>query len=277
MTKNEKKLRKYQRRAKYAMFCFICCLILIVLGAIAIIISLNQPSTVSTLRRSGPNPDTVFSLIFVGISALLFLIMRGYNKKKAAQTEEAIANEKREAEKAPQHTVQPASQHVSEKAPPHDPDVIHYIETGLGYLRVYQEYCIITAKKNAMNLLITNRFFNGEKKYYYADLTTVQFREPGGITDGYIEFEYPGSRSGANGGAYSSENTFQFASTHTAQMREVYTFIDNRIREIKNAQRAPAAPAVSSMDELKKLKELLDMGAITQEEFDTKKKQLLGL
>lgn len=33
----------------------------------------------------------------------------------------------------------------------------------------------------------------------------------------------------------------------------------------------------SSMDELKKLKELLDMGIITQEEFDLKKKQLLGL
>lgn len=33
----------------------------------------------------------------------------------------------------------------------------------------------------------------------------------------------------------------------------------------------------SPMDELKKLKELLDMGIITQEEFDLKKKQLLGL
>lgn len=33
----------------------------------------------------------------------------------------------------------------------------------------------------------------------------------------------------------------------------------------------------SNVDELKKLKELLDMGVITQEEFDTKKKQLLGL
>ena len=37
------------------------------------------------------------------------------------------------------------------------------------------------------------------------------------------------------------------------------------------------APAVSAADELKKFKELLDMGAITQEEFDAKKKQLLGL
>ena len=35
--------------------------------------------------------------------------------------------------------------------------------------------------------------------------------------------------------------------------------------------------AVSSADELKKFKELLDSGIITQEEFDAKKKQLLGL
>lgn len=34
---------------------------------------------------------------------------------------------------------------------------------------------------------------------------------------------------------------------------------------------------VSAADELKKFKELLDMGVITQEEFDTKKKQLLGI
>lgn len=35
--------------------------------------------------------------------------------------------------------------------------------------------------------------------------------------------------------------------------------------------------SVSVADEIKKFKELLDIGAITQEEFDAKKKQLLGL
>lgn len=34
---------------------------------------------------------------------------------------------------------------------------------------------------------------------------------------------------------------------------------------------------ISSADELKKFKELLDSGVITQEEFDAKKKQLLGI
>lgn len=47
--------------------------------------------------------------------------------------------------------------------------------------------------------------------------------------------------------------------------------------EAKNVPAQQNAPAASAMDELKKLKELLDMGIVTQEEFDAKKKQLLGL
>lgn len=45
------------------------------------------------------------------------------------------------------------------------------------------------------------------------------------------------------------------------------------------AKNQPAAPtaAVSSADEIKKYKELLDMGAITEDEFNAKKKELLGL
>ena len=45
----------------------------------------------------------------------------------------------------------------------------------------------------------------------------------------------------------------------------------------KSNQPASVVQQVSAADELKKFKELLDMGIITQEEFDAKKKQLLGL
>ena len=44
-----------------------------------------------------------------------------------------------------------------------------------------------------------------------------------------------------------------------------------------NAAPAPVVQAPSAADEIRKFKELLDMGAITQEEFDAKKKQILGL
>jgi len=39
----------------------------------------------------------------------------------------------------------------------------------------------------------------------------------------------------------------------------------------------PATAPFSAADEIRKFKELLDLGVITQEEFDAKKKQLLGL
>lgn len=49
----------------------------------------------------------------------------------------------------------------------------------------------------------------------------------------------------------------------------------NRINK-DSSQSASSAPAISPADEIKKFKELLDAGILTQEEFDAKKKQLLG-
>jgi len=47
--------------------------------------------------------------------------------------------------------------------------------------------------------------------------------------------------------------------------------------EFQKEMQSANAPTASSADELKKFKDLLDSGVITQEEFDAKKKQLLGL
>ena len=61
-------------------------------------------------------------------------------------------------------------------------------------------------------------------------------------------------------------------------MRDVAAYIRERISEANKAKNAPSVvQQISAADELKKFKELLDMGIISQEEFDAKKKQLLGL
>ena len=51
----------------------------------------------------------------------------------------------------------------------------------------------------------------------------------------------------------------------------------DEFKELKERQNNGGSSTVSAADELKKFKELLDAGVITQEEFDAKKKQLLGL
>ena len=63
-------------------------------------------------------------------------------------------------------------------------------------------------------------------------------------------------------------------------MEEVANYVRKKIDEIKTAgdrNSTTVVNAISPAEELKKMKELLDMGIITQEEFDAKKKQLLGL
>ena len=65
--------------------------------------------------------------------------------------------------------------------------------------------------------------------------------------------------------------------TIESSAQKCLSYFEIMARENDAAQAAAPAPAASAADEIKKFKELLDLGAITQEEFDAKKKQLLGL
>ena len=60
-------------------------------------------------------------------------------------------------------------------------------------------------------------------------------------------------------------------------LRELIPNKEESVVQIESSKNANTTAAVSSADELKKFKELLDCGIISQEEFDAKKKQLLGL
>lgn len=56
-----------------------------------------------------------------------------------------------------------------------------------------------------------------------------------------------------------------------------FTSALQKIKAAQSANTGKIVQQVSAADELKKFKELLDMGVISQQEFDAKKKQLLGL
>lgn len=73
---------------------------------------------------------------------------------------------------------------------------------------------------------------------------------------------------------------FSFARTNS-YVQDVFNDISKAFNDYKDhaeeLECSNQQPAFSGADEIKKYKDLLDMGVITQEEFDTKKKQLLGL
>ena len=60
-------------------------------------------------------------------------------------------------------------------------------------------------------------------------------------------------------------------------LQEIHDCVSKLIQDQQSAKNVPHSNTVSDADEIKKYKELLDSGIITQEEFDAKKRQLLGL
>ncbi|WP_321993276.1 PH domain-containing protein [Clostridium butyricum] len=58
---------------------------------------------------------------------------------------------------------------------------------------------------------------------------------------------------------------------------KIHEVIDKLKYNSQNSAVSESKVEISVADEIKKFKELLDMGALTQEEFDIKKKQLLNL
>jgi len=141
-------------------------------------------------------------------------------------------------------------------------------------LRIYEDRCVLSAQKNFM-AFITQNLLNGDKEFYYDNLTSIQHKQATKWINGYIQFEYPGSHSSGND--FGSENSFAFqlAKLDNEKVNQAVEYIREKIKEARSPK--AAAAALSPAEELKKFKELLDCGVITQEEFDAKKKQLLGL
>lgn len=159
-------------------------------------------------------------------------------------------------------------------------ELIYEIDGNMGKtLLVYADRCIISAKGGVKGALFGS-LLDGDKEFYYRDITSVQFKNLS-MSSGFLQFEYPGSRSVNN---FVSENSFVFSATIgtakykalKAKMPDIYEDIRKRVNDAKAETKMPVS-ALSGADELKKYKDLLDMGVITQEEFDQKKKQLLGL
>lgn len=147
-------------------------------------------------------------------------------------------------------------------------------------LEVYETYLIIDYMQvGSLTINILRGGTLGEKRINFTDLTSVQFREPSGMTVGFIQFAYPGSIESKGGlmDMLKDENSIPIKSTMVAQAKEIVQYIEARKNELKSAQPRTVLQQASAADELKKFKELLDLDVISQDEFDAKKKQLLGL
>ncbi len=118
-------------------------------------------------------------------------------------------------------------------------------------------------------------FFKGTKEILLDSISAVQFRPAGSLVNGYLQFSIAGGNESTKGilAATKDENSVII----TKKQNEEAEFIKDKIYELKAARsNAGSIRSSSNLSQIKELKELLDMGAITQAEFDAKKKELLN-
>lgn len=147
------------------------------------------------------------------------------------------------------------------------------------HIDVYENKVVLIVNVT-VGSLITGNITDGEKTIYFSDCIGVQYKKSG-ITIGYLQFETAGGIMNNKASNFFNENTFTWDTTKQSneKMQEVADYCKKKVEEAKTGKNVSASivQQVSPADELKKYKELLDMGVITQAEFDAKKKQLLGL
>lgn len=157
-----------------------------------------------------------------------------------------------------------------------DKEVIYEIK-GIGgkSIKVYKDKAIINVKDGIASFLVGN-LTNGEKIIYYKDVIGIQFRKCGAILRGYLQLETASASLNNKSYNFSNENSFAFETSTVSneKMEEVFNYVKKQVEIYKNIETVQVN-SFSNADEIKKYKELLDMGAITQEEFERKKQELL--
>jgi len=114
----------------------------------------------------------------------------------------------------------------------------------------------------------------GNKEIPIRSISAMQLKDAGMMTSGYLQFDISGSSTSTDGllDATSDENTVMFKRGQQEDIEEAKSAIER----LMNEQGGEGKPSnVSVADELEKYHNLLEKGAISQEDCDQKKDELL--
>jgi hypothetical protein len=116
--------------------------------------------------------------------------------------------------------------------------------------------------------------FKGEKRIPFSSIASVQFREPGFMTIGYIQLGIVGALEAGGGlmNAMHDENTVAFEKRDLEAFKRLRDMVERRSAD---ARKPAIAPSSSTADEIAKLAELRAAGVLTEEEFQTLKGKLI--
>ena len=130
--------------------------------------------------------------------------------------------------------------------------------------------------KGLANILTAG--LHGEQSVPLTSIMAVQFKSAGSWMAGFIQFIIMGgnARAGGIGEATKDKNAVLFTKAQEAAFQQLKNEVARRTAELRKPQQ-PIAHPTSTAGELERLAGLVERGYLTREEFETRKRAILGL
>jgi hypothetical protein len=145
-----------------------------------------------------------------------------------------------------------------------------------GAILVYDDRVVIT-RATAMGFLAQG--FTGDRTIFYSDIASVDFRCPTFINNGYIKFLFAGSKDEKKVTLASDPNAVTlraFSRENVDTYQQAYNNIMANIAKSRQTNENKKPSVDSNIDQLMKLADLRDKGILTETEFASEKKKILG-
>jgi len=154
-----------------------------------------------------------------------------------------------------------------------------------GIIIITDDY--IELSRKSIGGIVSQGGFVGERKYYYKDISAVEYKKPTLLANGYFKIIVQGTyETDGKVGLLSSsmksmkdQNTIiirAFSKKTSQETDRINELINKKLKESKENSNNTNKIEISKMDELKKLGELKDIGVLTEQEFQEEKKKLLN-
>lgn len=126
---------------------------------------------------------------------------------------------------------------------------------------------------------LTKGLYKGDKEIPIDQITAIQWRNPSAVFAGHIQFTIMGGSSDSKAGS-TDENSMMFNGPAVPEFERLKLEVERRMavyRQARLSGHAAAAPVAPDFaDQIRKLSELRDAGILTEDEFTTKKADLLS-
>ena len=136
---------------------------------------------------------------------------------------------------------------------------------------------VLIGREGFWKKLVSDSYTKGDKFLPYKSISGVQFKDPG-MTWGYIQFTLMGGIESRGGSwdAGKDENTVTFNADKSDVFREIRNIVEERAYQTTIPAHQADPQKNDPVETMKKLKDMLDMGLISQTEYDSKKADLLS-